>query len=58
VILVKTIWAFFHTYVIRLGFLDGWRGLVIAVSDSNGTFYKYIKIHADRAMERESQRGE
>ena len=57
VILIKTFWAFFHTYVIRLGFLDGWRGLVIAVSDSNGTFYKYIKIHADRAIERESQRG-
>ncbi len=57
VILIKTFWAFFHTYVIRRGFLDGWRGLVIAVSDSNGTFYKYIKIHADRAMERESQRG-
>jgi glycosyltransferase involved in cell wall biosynthesis len=53
VILLKTFWAFFHTYVVRLGFLDGWRGLVIAVSDSNGTFYKYIKIHADQALERE-----
>ena len=48
---------FVYTYIFRLGFLDGWRGLVIAVSDSNGTFYKYIKIHADRAIERESQRG-
>ncbi len=55
-ILGKTMWAFFRTYVLRLGFLDGWRGLVIAVSNSNGTFYKYMKVHADRALERE-QRG-
>ena len=53
IILLKTFWAFFHTYVIRLGVLDGWRGLVIAVSDANGNFYKYIKIYADRALERE-----
>ncbi|MCJ7555353.1 MAG: glycosyltransferase family 2 protein [Gammaproteobacteria bacterium] len=53
IIVLKTVWAFFHTYVIRLGFLDGWRGMVIAVSDANGNFYKYIKIYADRALERE-----
>lgn len=54
VILLKTLWSFLHTYFVRLGFLDGWRGVVIAVSDANGTFYKYIKIHADRALSRES----
>ena len=53
IIVLKIVWAFFHTYVIRLGFLDGWRGMVIAVSDANGNFYKYIKIYADRALERE-----
>jgi len=57
IILLKTLWSFFHTYIIRLGFLDGWRGLVIAVSNSNGTFYSYIKVHADRALERERRGG-
>jgi glycosyltransferase involved in cell wall biosynthesis len=56
VIFVKTCWSFLHTYFIRLGFLDGWRGLVIAVSNSNGNFYKHMKIHADRALERERRR--
>ena len=49
VILFKTVWAFFRTYVIRLGFLDGWRGLVIAISNANGVFFKYMKPFADRA---------
>jgi hypothetical protein len=34
------------------GFLDGWRGLVIAVSNFNGTFFKYMKIYADKATGR------
>lgn len=46
VILFKSAWAFFRTYFLRLGILDGWRGLVIAVSNANGVFYKYIKIYA------------
>lgn len=53
IILLKAFWSFFHTYIIRLGFLDGWRGLVIAMSNSNGTFFSYMKVHADRALERE-----
>lgn len=41
-------WAFFRTYVLRLGFLDGWRGLVIAWSNANGVFFKYMKPYAER----------
>jgi glycosyltransferase involved in cell wall biosynthesis len=55
VILLKTFWAFVHTYLFRRGFMDGWRGLVIAVSNANGNFFKNIKIHADRAVQRERQ---
>jgi glycosyltransferase involved in cell wall biosynthesis len=36
--------AFMKAYFIRLGFLDGWRGLVIAVMAANGCFVKYMKI--------------
>lgn len=46
VIVVRSFWAFFRTYILRLGFLDGWRGLVISVSEANGVFYKYMKLYA------------
>jgi glycosyltransferase involved in cell wall biosynthesis len=35
--------AFFRHYVMRLGFLDGWAGFVIAFSNFEGTFYRYAK---------------
>jgi len=47
-ILLKTYWAFFRTYVLRRGILDGWRGLVISISNANGVFYKNIKIYAKK----------
>jgi len=48
VVLFLAAWAFFRTYVLRLGFLDGWRGLVIAWSNANGVFFKYMKPYANR----------
>ena len=38
------IWAFIRTYIIRLGFLDGSQGLALAISNAEGTYYRYIKI--------------
>ena len=37
------LWSFFHTYVIRLGFLDGREGFMLAVSNAEGTYYRYLK---------------
>ncbi len=48
VILLKTLWAFIRSYVLRLGVLDGWRGLLISVSEANGVFYKYMVIYSKR----------
>ena len=48
VILLKTFWAFIRSYVLRLGVLDGWRGLLISVSEANGVFYKYMVIYSKR----------
>ncbi|WP_163557865.1 glycosyltransferase family 2 protein [Halomonas sp. NO4] len=45
-ILAKSLFAFVRTYCFRLGFLDGWRGLVIAFSNANGVFWKHMKAHA------------
>jgi glycosyltransferase involved in cell wall biosynthesis len=35
--------AFLRHYVVRLGFLDGWAGFIIAFSNFEGTFYRYAK---------------
>ncbi|MGH8283108.1 MAG: glycosyltransferase family 2 protein, partial [Gammaproteobacteria bacterium] len=48
IILLKTIWAFMRVYFLRLGLLDGWRGLLISVSEANGVFYKYMVIYSQR----------
>ena len=37
-------WAFFRTYVLRFGFLDGRMGLVLAISNAEGTYYRYLKL--------------
>ena len=37
------LWAFFRIYVIKLGFLDGWAGFVLALGNFEGTFYRYAK---------------
>jgi glycosyltransferase involved in cell wall biosynthesis len=38
------LWAFIRTYFLRLGFLDGWMGLVLAISNAEGTYYRYLKL--------------
>ena len=53
IICLKALWAFIRTYVFWLGFLDGWRGLVIAASDANGVFYKYMMMYSRRRAELE-----
>lgn len=50
IILLKTFWAFIRSYLLRLGVLDGWRGLLISVSEANGVFYKYMVIYSKRAQ--------
>lgn len=36
--------AFLRTYVVRLGFLDGQHGLMLAIYNAEYTYYKYIKL--------------
>ena len=37
-------WAFFRTYVLRAGFLDGREGFMLAVCDFEVTYYRYLKL--------------
>jgi len=47
--LLHGIGAFLRHYVVKLGFLDGWAGFVIAVANFDGTFYRYVK-HYERRL--------
>jgi glycosyltransferase involved in cell wall biosynthesis len=44
-ILFNPFWAFFTSYIIRAGFLDGFYGFVIAVNIAHLTFLKYVKLY-------------
>ena len=48
------LWAFFRTYVLRLGFLDGRWGFMLAVSTAEGTYYRYLKLWLLRHAEVEA----
>ena len=37
-------WSFIKTYIIRAGFLDGAQGFALAMSNSQGTYYRYLKL--------------
>lgn len=37
-------WRFFRGYVLRAGFLDGWRGLILAYIEANYVRQKFIKL--------------
>jgi glycosyltransferase involved in cell wall biosynthesis len=37
-------WAFFRTYVLRRGFLDGREGFMLAVANAEGSYYRYVKL--------------
>jgi glycosyltransferase involved in cell wall biosynthesis len=38
------LWCFIRGYFIRLGFLDGRAGLILAFSNAAGVFYRYTKL--------------
>lgn len=38
-------WAFIRTYFLRLGFLDGAVGFILAVSIAETTYYRYLKLY-------------
>jgi glycosyltransferase involved in cell wall biosynthesis len=47
-IVLRSLFTFFKSYIIKRGAACGWRGLVIAWNEANGVFYKYMKIYADQ----------
>jgi len=47
------LWTFLRTYFFRAGFLDGKQGFLLAISNAEGSYYKYAKL---ALMSRNSQR--
>jgi len=44
ILFMKPIFTFFKIFILRFGFLDGWRGLIISLAASSSTYYKYLKL--------------
>jgi glycosyltransferase involved in cell wall biosynthesis len=42
--LASGVFAFFRTYVLKRGFLDGQHGLMLAIYNAEYTYYKYLKL--------------
>ncbi|MGZ8162551.1 MAG: glycosyltransferase family 2 protein [Methylobacter sp.] len=42
--IIKALWNFFRTYIVKLSILDGPQGLMLAISNAEGTYYKYAKL--------------
>lgn len=38
------LWMFLRTYLLRAGFLDGREGFMLAVSNAEATYYRYLKL--------------
>jgi heptosyltransferase-3 len=44
-IMLHSSFAFFKSFVIKRGFMDGYEGLVVAMAVANHVFYKYAKLY-------------
>jgi glycosyltransferase involved in cell wall biosynthesis len=41
---LKAVWTFIRTYFVKASVLDGRHGFMLAVSNAEGTYYKYLKL--------------
>jgi glycosyltransferase involved in cell wall biosynthesis len=41
---LRGLWSFFRTWILRGGILDGREGFMLAVSNAEGTYYRYLKL--------------
>ena len=42
--LAKGLWTFIRTYFLKAGIMDGPEGLMLAISNAEGSYYKYLKL--------------
>ncbi|MGJ0484786.1 MAG: glycosyltransferase family 2 protein [Methylomicrobium sp.] len=49
---LKGFWTFFRTYFLKASLLDGRQGFMLAVSNAEGAYYKYLKLWELQARSR------
>lgn len=49
---LRALWRFLRSYVILIGFIDGWRGFVVSAADAYGVFLKYVWAYEERTRNR------
>lgn len=42
--IIKGLWTFIRTYFLKAAILDGAEGLMLAISNAEGSYYKYLKL--------------
>lgn len=42
--IMRGFWTCFRTYILKAAFLDGRQGLMLAISNGEGSYYKYAKL--------------
>lgn len=55
VVIAKTVFAFFRTYILEGNIINGWRGYVLAVNSANKRHYKYLKQFINCQEEKKSK---
>ena len=54
-IIFRASFTFFRSYIIKRGIFDGYEGLMVAMAESNHTFYKYAKLYeANRRLKEQN----
>jgi glycosyltransferase involved in cell wall biosynthesis len=51
------LWTFLRTYIFHAGFLDGREGFMLAVSNAEGAYYKYVKLMLLQRAPRDAARA-
>lgn len=42
--ILRGLWTFFRGYILKAGFLDGKEGFMLAISNAEGCYYRYLKL--------------
>lgn len=42
--IIHGLWTFLRCYILKAGFLDGREGFILAISNAEGSYYKYLKL--------------
>ena len=57
VVMLRVLYTFVKSYFLQIGFITGWRGLVIAWCAASGVFFKYMKRYAIQKLEQEKHKN-